>query len=68
MLTYLFHFSQFNNLSVFSKKNPSLAQFILGIYNKIIIEILWYFWGVTKKAFQELKKRFTTALILIVPE
>ena len=46
MLTYSFHFSQFNNYQ-FSQKNPSLAQFILRIYNKIIIKILGYFWGVT---------------------
>ena len=46
MLTYSFHFSPFNNLSVF-RKNPSLTQFILEIYNKIIIKILGYFWGVT---------------------
>ena len=31
----------------FSWKNPSLAQFIPRIYNKIIIKILGYFWGVT---------------------
>ena len=45
MLTYSFHFSQFHNLSV-SWKNPSLTQFIPGIYNKIIIKIIGYFWGV----------------------
>ena len=40
----------FHNLSIyqFSRKNPSLAQFIPRIYNKIIIKILGYFWGVTK--------------------
>ena len=27
-------------------KYPSLTQFIPGIYNKIIIKILGYFWGV----------------------
>ena len=39
----------FHNLSIyqFSRKNPSLAQFIPRIYNKIIIKILGYFWGVT---------------------
>ena len=47
MLTYSFHFSQFNNLSFFSRKNPSLTQFIPEIYNKIIIKIIAYFWGVT---------------------
>ena len=46
MLTYSFHFSQFN-IYQFSRKNPSLAQSIPGIYNKIIIKILGYFWGVT---------------------
>ena len=41
----------FHNLSIyqFSRKNPSLAQFIAKIYNKIIIKILVYFWGVTKE-------------------
>ena len=39
MLTYSFHFSQF----------ISLAQFIPEIYNKIIIKILGYFWGITVK-------------------
>ena len=40
----------FHNLSIyqFSWKNPSLAQFIPKIYNKIIIKILGYFWGVTE--------------------
>ena len=40
----------FHNLSIhqFSRKNLSLAQFIPRIYNKIIIKILGYFWGVTK--------------------
>ena len=33
MLTFSFHFSLFNNLSVFPEK-PKLAQFIPGIYNK----------------------------------
>ena len=33
MLTFSFHFSLFNNLSVFPKKSK-LTQFILGIYNK----------------------------------
>ena len=39
----------FRNLSIhqFSRKNLSLAQFIPRIYNKIIIKILGYFWGVT---------------------
>ena len=41
----------FHNLSIhqFSrkKKNLRLAQFISRIYNKIIIKILRYFWGVT---------------------
>ena len=39
----------FHNWSIyqFSWKNPSLAQFIPRIYNKIIIKILGYFWGVT---------------------
>ena len=39
----------FHNLSShqFSWKNTSLAQFIPRIYNKIIIKILGYFWGVT---------------------
>ena len=46
MLTYSFHFSQFNNLSVVSEK-PKFGQFIPGIYNKIIIKILGYFWGIT---------------------
>ena len=42
-LNFLFH-----NLSShqFSRKNTSLAQFIPRIYNKIIIKILGYFWGV----------------------
>ena len=42
------HFT-FHNLTIyqFSRKNPSLAQFIPGIYNKIITKILGYFWGVT---------------------
>ena len=40
----------FHNLSIyqFSRKNPSFAQFIPRIYNKIIIKILGYFWGVTQ--------------------
>ena len=44
----IIHFT-FHNLTIyqFSRKNPSLAQFIPGIYNKIIIEILGYFWGIT---------------------
>ena len=92
----------FHNLSIhqFSRKNLSLAQFIPRIYNKIIIKILGYFWGVTyyrrfiedfsrlaapmtrltrkevkfdcddrcEEAFQELKRRLTSALILIVPD
>ena len=33
MLTFSFHFSRFNNLSVFPKK-PKLTQFIPEIYNK----------------------------------
>ena len=39
----------FHNLSIyqFFRKNPSLAQFIPRIYNKIIIKIIEYFWGVT---------------------
>ena len=41
MLTYSFF-----TIYHFFRKNPSLAQFILGIYNQIIIKILWYFWGV----------------------
>ena len=42
----------FYNLSIhqFSRKNLSLAQFIPRIYNKIIIKILGYFWGVTPTA------------------
>ena len=44
MLTYSFHISQFIS---FLEKTPSLAQFIPGIYNKIIIKIIGYFWGVT---------------------
>ena len=43
MLTYSFHISQFIS---FPGKNPSLAQFIPRIYNKILIKILGYFWGV----------------------
>ena len=41
----------FHNLSIhqFSRKNLSLAQFKPRIYNKIIIKILGYFWGVTGK-------------------
>ena len=36
MLTYSFHIYHFHNLTIyqFSRKNPSLAQFIPGIYNK----------------------------------
>ena len=45
MLTYSFHISQFIS---FPKKNSNLAQFIPEIYNKIIIKILGYFWGVTE--------------------
>ena len=42
----------FHNLSIhqFSRKDLSLAQFIPRIYNKIIIKILGYFWGVTARA------------------
>ena len=49
MLTYSVHIYHFHSLTIyqFSRKNLSLAQFILGIYNKIIIKILGYFWGVT---------------------
>ena len=45
--------SSFHNLSIhqFSRKNLSLAQFIPRIYNKIIIKILGYFWGVTVSIF-----------------
>ena len=43
-LNLSFHNFQFIN---FSRKNLSLAQFIPRIYNKIIIKILGYFWGVT---------------------
>ena len=41
----------FHNLSIhqFSRKDLSLAQFIPRIYNKIIIKILGYFWGVTQE-------------------
>ena len=56
MFTHSFHFSLFNHLSVFLKK-PKLAQFIFGIYNKIIIKILGYFWGVTKLQLQELLEK-----------
>ena len=49
MLTYSFHFSQFNNLSVFSKQPKFGSIYTRNIYNKIIIEILGYFWGVTKQ-------------------
>ena len=37
------------NLSIYqiTRKKPSLTQFIPRIYNKIIIKILGYFWGVT---------------------
>ena len=40
----------FHNLSIhqFSRKDLSLSQFIPRIYNKIIIKILGYFWGVTQ--------------------
>ena len=43
----------FHNLSIhqFSRKDLSLAQFIPRIYNKIIIKILGYFWGVTLPIF-----------------
>ena len=48
----------FHNLSIhqFSRKNLSLAQFIPKIYNKIIIKILGYFWGVTISMESERKK------------
>ena len=44
MLTYSFHISKFIS---FPEKNPSFAQFLLGLYNKIIIKFIGYFWGVT---------------------
>ena len=53
MLTYSFF-----TIYQFSQKNPSLAQFIPGIYNKIIIKILGYFRGVTQSTL-ELMARFT---------
>ena len=43
MLTYSFYISPFIS---FSGKNPRLVQFIPRIYNKIILKILEYFWGV----------------------
>ena len=45
----------FHNLSIhqFSQKDLSLAQFIPRIYNKIIIKILGYFWGVTGELYQD---------------
>ena len=46
MLIYSFHFSQFNNLSFFPEK-PKFGSIHIGIYNKIIIKIIGYFWGVT---------------------
>ena len=44
----------FHDLSIhqFSQKDLSLAQFIPRIYNKIIIKILGYFWGVTQCVLQ----------------
>ena len=46
MLTHSFHFSQFNNLSVFPEKPKFDSIHTRNIYNKIIIKILGYFWGV----------------------
>ena len=59
MLTYSF---TFHNLTIyqFSRKNPSLSLFIPGIYNKIIIKILGYFWGVT----MEVNENFLVTFIL----
>ena len=48
MLTYSFHVSHFNNLSVFPEKPKFGSIYTRNIYNKIIIEILRFFWGVTK--------------------
>ena len=53
MLTYSFHIYHFHSLTIyqfFSQKNPSFAQFIPRIYNKIIIKIIGYFWGITRDA------------------
>ena len=54
MLTFLFHFSQFNNLSVFPE-NPSLLNLYPEYIIKIIIKIIRYFWGVTVVVAEELK-------------
>ena len=48
MLTYLFHFSQFNNLSNFSKKTQVWLNLYPEYIIKIIIKIIGYFWGVTR--------------------
>ena len=50
MLTLSIYILQVINLSNFPK-NPSLTQFIPGIYDKIIIKILGYFWGVTNHVY-----------------
>ena len=57
----------FHNLSIhqFSRKNLSLAQFIPRIYNKIIIKILGYFWGVT--VFLSLDSNKTVMYIFMSP-
>ena len=47
MLTFSFHFSLFNNLSVVSRKNPSWLNLYPKYIIKIIIKILGNFWGVT---------------------
>ena len=48
MLTYSFHISLFNNLLVLPEKTQVWLNSYPGIYNKIIIKILGYFWGVTE--------------------
>ena len=47
--TFNLHFIIYQFIK-FLGKNPSLTQFIPAIYNKIIIKILGYFWGVTEMA------------------
>ena len=47
MLTFSFHFSQFNNLSIFPRKTQVWLNSYLEYIIKIIIKIIGYFWGVT---------------------
>ena len=51
--TFNLHFTIYQFIN-FSRKKPSMAQFIPGIYNNFYYKILGYFWGVTVNLRDEL--------------